>query len=332
MKAQMTKMAVQPAPAMRSKMQIKKANSKIVFILLFMTFFVTGCSKGNFNASYIGEDYGVKPNEALVAAKNAMYDGFVDRRFIKIGEELIPIESAVGRNGYREDGFVKDESTGYLTYSPDGEKKCKLGIDVSRHNGEINWELVKSSGISFAFIRLGYRGYGTGKMGKDENYDINMAGATASGIPKGVYFYSQAISYEEGVEEANFVLSNLEGYTLQYPVVYDTEDAENADARTNNMTPMEHTDAAKGFCDTIQAAGHEVMIYANKNWFVKNLEVVALKDYPWWLAQYAEKPSFPYRFKIWQYSAKGKVPGIKGKTDMNIEFLDDLEEVLPISE
>ncbi len=325
-------MAVLQVPTMRKKMQAKTLNSKIIFIMLFMLIFMTGCTKASFEAVTIGSDFGVAPKESLVAAKDAMYEGFINRRFMKIGDELVPIESAVGRNGYKASGFVKNEASGYLNYAPDGEKKCKIGIDVSRHNGEIDWATVKSSGISFAFIRLGYRGYGTGKIDKDASYDINMAGAIANEMPKGVYFYSQAMNYEEGVEEANFVLANLDGYSLQYPVVYDTEDAENADARTAGMTAMEHTDAAKGFCDTIQAAGYEVMIYANKNWFVKNLDVVALKDYPWWLAQYADQPSFPYKFKIWQYTAKGKVPGIKEKTDIDIEFTDDLEEVLPITE
>ena len=117
------------------------------------------------------------------------------------------------------------------------------------------------------------------------------------------------------------MLKNLQGYSLQYPIVLDTEDAENEDARTNNLTVHQRMQACKGFLDTITAAGYEAMVYANKRWFALNLDVGEIKDYEWWYAQYNDTPSFPYKFRIWQYTSKGKVDGIEGDVDLNIEFL-----------
>lgn len=272
----------------------------------------------------VNGDCGVESYEPLLVMQDEMYWGFINRRFIVIPDkdgvvQYVKVDNSVGRHNLDLNAFAENDQ-GYKIYAPGGAKSCKIGIDVSKHNGKPDWQKVKAAGMEFALIRLGYRGYGTGKIMLDECFQWNMSGTLVAGMPRGVYFYSQAISYEEGVEEANFVLSHLNGAALQYPIVLDTEDAENEDARTNNMTVEERTRACLGFCDTIRAAGYEVMVYANKRWFALDLDVGQLKDYPWWYAQYADLPSFPYRFSIWQYTAKGKVPGIKGDVDMNIEF------------
>lgn len=297
---------------------------KLILLLGFLTVTLCGCGKSGSTAVQVNGDCGVEGYEPLLTMQDEMYWGFINRRFIVITDDdgvvqYVKVDNSVGRHSLNLDAFSENEQ-GYKIYAPDGVQSCKIGVDVSKHNGQVNWQKVKAAGIDFAIIRLGYRGYGTGKIMLDECFDWNMSGTLVAGMPRGVYFYSQAISYEEGVEEANFVLSNLKGAALQYPIVLDTEDAENADARTNDLTVEERTQACLGFCDTIQAAGYEVMVYANKRWFALDLDVGQLKAYPWWYAQYADLPSFPYRFSIWQYTAKGKVDGIKGDVDMNIEF------------
>lgn len=296
----------------------------LLFLLGLLALTLCGCGKSGGAAPKVNSDCGVESYEPLLVMQEEMYMGFINRRFIVIADDegvvqYVKVDNSVGRHNLNLDAFTENEQ-GYRIYAPEGVKSCKIGVDVSKHNGQINWQKVKTAGIEFAMIRLGYRGYGTGKILLDEYFDWNMSGTLVAGIPRGVYFYSQAISYEEGVEEANFVLSNLKGAALQYPIVLDTEDAENEDARTNDLTVEERTQACLGFCDTIQAAGYEVMVYANKRWFALDLDVGKLKDYPWWYAQYNDLPTFPYRFSIWQYTAKGKVDGIKGDVDMNIEF------------
>lgn len=296
----------------------------IILLLGLLVLALLKLMKAGGTAAQVNGDCGVTIYEPLLTLQDEMYWGFINRRFIVIADkdgvvQYVKVDNSVGRHSLDLDAFAENEQ-GYRIYAPDGKKNCKIGVDVSKHNGRPDWQKVKQAGIEFALIRLGYRGYGTGKIVLDECYQWNMSGTLVAGIPRGVYFYSQAISYEEGIEEANFVLSNLNGAALQYPIVLDTEDAENEGARTNNMSVEERTRACLGFCETIRAAGYEVMVYANKRWFALDLDVGQLKDYPWWYAQYADLPSFPYRFSIWQYTAKGRVAGIKGDVDMNIEF------------
>lgn len=310
------------------QMQIKKNRygRKVSFILMLMAMMILLCGCGHKAAmTQVDADCGVATYEPLLTMQEEMYQGFINRRFIVITDDAgvlqyVKVDNSVGRHNLDLSAFAEDEH-GYKIYAPGGTKQCKIGIDVSKHNKQINWQKVKNAGIDFAFLRLGYRGYGTGKILLDECFDWNMSGTLVAGIPRGVYFYSQAISYEEGVEEANFVLQHLKGAALQYPVVLDTEDAENADARTNDLSVEQRTQACIGFCETIKAAGYDVMVYANKRWFALDLDVGKLKEYKWWYAQYADTPAFPYRFSFWQYSAKGKVDGISGDVDMNIEFI-----------
>ena len=201
----------------------------------------------------------------------------------------------------------------------DGSAK-KIGVDVSEHQGVINWE-VAAKEVDFAIIRLGYRGYTSGNITTDAYYSANMAGATAQGLPVGVYFYSQAVTYEEGVEEANFVLSQLGDYTLSYPIVLDREDSMAEDARTNDMSAEQHTQAALGFLETIKAAGHSAMMYTNRMYYALYLDLETIYQYPVWFAQYADEPDWPYEFSIWQYTENGEVPGISGPVDLNLEMI-----------
>ena len=152
----------------------------------------------------------------------------------------------------------------------------------------------------------------------DLNYVANMTGANEAGVDKGVYFYSQAITEEEALEEANFVIENLEGYDVELPVVLDVEYVAGDDARANALTKEERTKIAKTFCDAIEEAGYEAMIYGNMQTFLMMLDLTELKDIKKWFAYYNLPHYYPYEFDIWQYTDSGSVDGITGVVDMNM--------------
>jgi len=258
---------------------------------------------------------------ALMSADN--YERFMNASYIRVVDKFgvmqkIKISANIPRHDW--DFGKLDDSERFKNYIEDDGSKKRVGIDVSEHQGMINWETA-SQEIDFAFVRLGYRGYGNGNIVTDAYYSRNMQGAIANGVPVGVYFYSQATSYEEGAEEANYVLSMLGDYNLSYPIVLDREDPMQENARTNNMSVEQHTQAALGFLETIEAAGRSAMIYTNQMYYALYLDLEQIYKYPVWFAQYANEPIWPYEFAIWQYSENGEVPGIYGPVDMNIEMM-----------
>ena len=197
------------------------------------------------------------------------------------------------------------------------------GIDVSYYQGEIDWEQVKASGIEFAIIRLGYRGYGQeGKLVEDKMAFRNIEGALDAGIRVGIYFFSQAITVEEALEEAEFVLQRIKVYDITMPVVFDWEYI-SAEARTANMDRRTLTDCYIAFCDRIAEAGYTPMAYFNTYQSRSLMNLTELEQYPFWLALYSDRMTFPYRIEMWQYTDSGRVPGIEGKVDVNLMFVDE---------
>lgn len=207
-------------------------------------------------------------------------------------------------------------------YVEDSKITSLLGVDVSVHQDNIDWAKVKESGIDFAMVRLGYRGYGTGEAQLDENYAENIQGARDAGLDAGVYFFSQAITAEEAVEEANLVIESLDGLDVNYPVVYDWEIIYDDTARTDNISVDVLTDCCVAFCETIKNAGYTPMIYQNKRTSIFKLDLNRLNDYNFWLAEYNTEPTYYYDFDMWQYTSTGRVPGIDGDVDLNISFKD----------
>ena len=198
------------------------------------------------------------------------------------------------------------------------------GIDVSYYQGNIDWEKVKASGIEFAIIRLGYRGYGQeGKLVEDKLAFQNLQGALDAGLKVGVYFFSQAITVEEALEEADFVLERIKDYDITMPVVYDWEFVAADEARTANMDPRILTDCYLAFCGRITEAGYTPMVYFNTHLSRTMLYLTELEEYPFWLALYSDRMTFPYRFEMWQYTDSGRVPGIEGNVDLNLMFTDE---------
>ena len=238
---------------------------------------------------------------------------------------FVPIIPGIEPNYIENDKLKYDEITEELTYK-NGDVKSHKGIDVSKFQGDIDWEKVADSGVEFAIIRIGFRGYGTGELVIDEKANQNIEGAIKAGIKVGVYFYSQAITKEEAVEEAEFVIDAIKDYKIEYPIVFDTEENQDSTARTEELTGEEITDMAVAFCDTVKEAGYTPSIYANLRWFTLTLDMSKLEKYDKWYAYYDTTLYFPYKIDMWQYSEDGTVDGIDGYVDLDISFKDYSKE------
>lgn len=208
------------------------------------------------------------------------------------------------------------------TFGSDGKLSSNsgtMGIDVSKHNGSIDWNAVKNSGVSYVIIRCGYRGYSTGVLVEDPKFRSNIKGAKAAGLKVGVYVYSQAVNEVEAVEEASMAVGLAGGYGLDYPIFIDVE---GSGGRGDGVSRDMRTAVCKAFCATVQDSGYSAGIYANKTWFNEKINTGSLTGYKIWLAQYASAPTYTAtRYDMWQYSSKGRVSGISGNVDMNISYM-----------
>ncbi|MGN1160256.1 MAG: GH25 family lysozyme [Lachnospiraceae bacterium] len=234
--------------------------------------------------------------------------------FMEIDERLEP-------RPYLTENLVIGEDQVYEYYE-DGQKVSRKGIDVSSFQGVIDWESVAQDGVEFAIIRMGIRGYGTGKLVVDEQFEANIEGALAAGLDVGVYFFSAAVSEEEAIEEADFLIEAMAPYGIQCTVVLDIEDVNSDSARTNGLTKEQWTDHAIAFCERVKEAGYTPMIYGNLQSFMLMLDLTRLEEYDKWFAAYIPYFYYPYDFEVWQYSDSGTVSGISEPVDLNISFYD----------
>ena len=263
-----------------------------------------------------------KANAASYNVSAEFIQQFFDDVVVYKDETIVyaPIDPELPKNSYDWSSLKREN--GRFSYEPEGGVHARLGIDVSRFQGDIDWEKVAADGIQFAMIRMGYRGYGSGDLVTDEAFHQNMEGALENGLQTGVYFFSQAITEEEAIEEAEYLLAAIDGYDLRMPVVFDMEMVTESDtARANSLTPQQRTAITKAFCRRIEEAGYTAMIYGNPAWLLSKIQLKELTDYPVWLAQYYREPFFPYSFSIWQYTNTGRVDGISGSVDLSLCFV-----------
>ncbi len=185
------------------------------------------------------------------------------------------------------------------------------GIDVSKHNGTIDWKKVKNDGVEFAIIRIGYGG---SVPVKDEKFEENYKNAGANGLKVGTYLYSYADSESDLIKEYEAVIGWLGGRALDLPVYYDVEDK-----KMSGLSKSVLSNYVKTFCDKIEESGYWAGIYANKNWLETKLDMNYLKDYTVWLAQWTNSPTYKGSYAMWQYTSNGRVDGIGGRVDMNYQ-------------
>lgn len=217
-------------------------------------------------------------------------------------------------NPYKPEDFVYEGE--YLTCLA---TESVLGIDVSSWQGEIDWQQVKQAGVEFVMIRLGWRGSEQGLMFPDDYVQANYQGALEAGLKIGGYFFSQAISVEEALEEAAFVLDMIDTWQIEMPIVFDWEPLP-PEVRTAVVDGRLLTDCTRVFCEEIQNAGFQPMVYFNPKLAQERLYIRELLEFPFWLAMYDDTMDYPYRVDMWQYSATGRVPGIEGDVDLNLYF------------
>lgn len=273
-------------------------------------------------AASISEKVSVSENTVTTTSENV-----ADGEYYPDAKENPELDPQWWREMEDEMILLGDFGNGYTHDARYANYKIANGIDVSKYQGEIDWKKVKADGISFAFIRVGFRGYGSsGSMNTDTYYKTNIVNAVNAGIQVGVYFYSQAITRAEAVEEANYTLNLIKGMPVTLPVVMDYEYASDSDGLTGRLYHAKlsreaATDICSSFADTVRQAGYEPMVYANKSMLAGGLQgdILAQKC-KIWLAQYSVKPTYEGTYSFWQYSSSGQVNGINGRVDMNFWY------------
>ena len=233
---------------------------------------------------------------------------------------IIPNELGL-RNIQVDQTLLQTGDAFYAYENGDDNTTASVGIDVSTYQGTIDWQAVKDAGIDYVIVRAAYRGYETGKIVPDDLYEQNIRGAADVGLHVGVYLYSQALSEHEAEEEADYLLSLIEGLPVDYPVVYDQEEYTADKARTDGLTGEQATLNALAFCRRVHEAGYIPMIYTNNDWATTMYDMERLDHYPVWYADYTSTPTLPGGFAMWQYTDSGQVPGITGPVDLNLLFL-----------
>lgn len=205
-------------------------------------------------------------------------------------------------------------------FNESGVLSSKTVIDVSRFNGNIDWQAVKASGIDYAIIRVGYRGWGTGALVLDSMFDENMREATAAGIQVGAYIVTQAVNTQEAVEEASFIIEKCRSYNVTLPLVIDVEAAggANGQGRGDQISVADRTAVINAFAQTVKNAGYTPMVYANKNWLNNYIYANDIVSYcRVWVAQYNSECTYDKRFNMWQFTSSGNIGGISGNVDIN---------------
>ena len=213
-------------------------------------------------------------------------------------------------------------SDGVVTYAGEGYALLR-GIDVSDYQGAINWVAVRESGIDFAILRCGWRGYSGGSLNEDKYFRQNVEGAVAAGVKIGAYFFSQATSVMEAAEEAVFTAKILQGCPLTLPVFFDWENIGTESARTDGVDAHTVTQAALEFCRLLGSEGYQTGVYSYIPNVYSMYELDSLQGIPLWMGDPGSWPEFLYEHDIWQYSFTGTVPGIEGNVDMNVIYVAD---------
>lgn len=215
-----------------------------------------------------------------------------------------------------ENTYWETDDKGFMNYNKEGYSSS-VGIDISQWVEDIDFTAVKKYGVEYVILRLGYRGYTEGGLFTDENFEKYIKAAQKAGLKVGVYFVTQAISEDEAVEEAEYVLKYISGHKIEMPVYIDMEEVYDT-ARTDELTADDFTRIAAAFCKKVEEAGYRGGIYANETWFNNKLDFDKIKHYDIWLAKYSDTLSTDLAINMWQYSSEGTVDGTEMWVDMNV--------------
>lgn len=272
---------------------------KAMLPLLLIALLLCGCAGNPFNRIVKQVD----PYAGLVQVES----GYGTQVWVKEYEELA------------ENPFLGCQD---LNAASDGYE-ILYGMDVSEHQGKVDWKAAADSGIDFAIIRAAYRAYGeSGALFADPFFEANIRGARENGIEVGVYIFSQAISTDEAIEEADFLLDLLRDHRddITLPVFFDWEDLTHVSARTNGTGGELITDFAVAFCERIRAAGCVPGVYAYRSLAYYDYDLSRIADYTWWIAALGDVPDFHYAHEFWQRSIEPDVHGVAGDVDLDVWF------------
>lgn len=281
--------------------------------------YIGGLKPGNYNVT-------MKPVNGYMTPNDPMKVTVKDRvEYATITDISLLIKTEDEIDAEQEDTFVndalEDADASEVTSMKNVSENGIIGIDVSKWNKQIDWEKVKASGVEFAIIRCGYRGASTGALVEDPMFEQNIQGAKAAGIKVGTYFFTQAVSAVEAVEEASMVITLCRDYNIEYPAFIDTEGA-GGSGRADQLDSTTRTIVCQAFCETLQSAGFTAGVYASRNWLTKNLDVSQLERFCIWLAEYRKIPEYQGYYQMWQYTSGGSVDGIEGRVDLDIGYLE----------
>lgn len=271
----------------------------------------------------------ITPESTATKPSEVYKPGATLDRTLEYGGKTVPIYRDRPLNVFSDVDFIwtdeENENQRRLEYLG-GEFRTRYGIDVSSFQGEIDWDAVADDNIDFAMVRVGFRGTGTGSLNTDKYYEQNIRGAMRAGLETGVYFFAQAVTVEEAIEEADYVISLLDGLDINGPVAYDWE-MHDSTYRVYGTSPEMATACAVAFCERIKDAGYNPMVYGGTYVSYMKYDQGALADYLSWYPEYkswkSEKlcPTLVYHMDYWQFSSSRSVAGINGRVDMNIQFI-----------
>lgn len=230
--------------------------------------------------------------------------------------------------GVERNQFVKEDFTmqGDVPVYTGSSYTVLKGFDVSEFQHQIDWQALKNQGLDFVIIRCGRRGYTQGGLFEDTCFRQNIEGAQSIGLKIGVYFYTQAVTVAEAIEEANFVIDLIKDYNVTMPVGWDWEKLYTDEARAENLDIETLTNCTVAFCDTIKNAGYEPAVYYNRTIGYYRYDLSRLTDYTVWFSLPVTPPdvtypSFLYKIDMWQYSISSTLPGISTEVDLNYIFV-----------
>lgn len=235
-------------------------------------------------------------------------------------EEWSNISPFITKNKYDENGFIYKDPI--MKYYENGKNISYMGVDISKETGLVDFVKLKNAGVQFVMIKVGARGYGNGQLTVDDTFTDYIQKASEAGLDIGVYFYSQAITKEEALEEANLVYENIKDYHLVYPIAFDMEKVSGDAARTDFLTREGKSNLALVFLDALKNVGYKGIIYGNKEWLIKEINLSTVGAYDIWLSQEGEKPDYPYKYSMWQYTQSGTIDGINGDANLDICFIN----------
>jgi GH25 family lysozyme M1 (1,4-beta-N-acetylmuramidase) len=238
-------------------------------------------------------------------------------------KEEVYLDDDIARSKY-DYSNLKSKSP-LMTYTVEDQVVSKCGVVINANLGEVDFAKLKKAGVDFVMIKIGARGYSSGNIVMDANYEDNLAAAKKAGLDIGVYFSSQAVSKSEAREEADTVLDAIEKYSIKYPVAFMMQNVTDDMARIEALETSERTQIAKAFMDRIANSGYTPVLYGDLEWLLTYLDMSSLSDYDVWYAQDSSKPDYPYQFTMWQYSSNSTVSGIDSKASMILSFKDYAE-------